>query len=72
MASVLHDLTQLHVQALDGICCVDNAAHFGRVGKERCHPSIQPKEPQTMLSKADRSKAAKFLLTAKAECKPAL
>jgi len=25
-----------------------------------------------MLSKADRSKAAKFLLTAKAECKPAL
>jgi len=36
------------------------------------HLTTQPEEPQTMLSKADRRKAAQILLTAEAERKPAL
>ena len=35
--AVLHDLSQLHVQTLDGVGGVDDAAHFGRIGEERHH-----------------------------------
>jgi hypothetical protein len=37
VTKIIDDLSQAHMRAFDGIGCLDNRAHFGRIGKERNH-----------------------------------